>query len=141
MKLNIIYWSGTGNTEEMAKLIAEGARESGATVEIKTVDKAKIEDVKDCDLLVLGSPSMGAEVIEECEMEPFVQSIEGEVSGKKMILFGSYGWGNGEFMTDWEERMESLGAELLDREVIVREFPEGNDRDKLIEIGRKVVKM
>lgn len=141
MKVNIIYWSGTGNTEEMAKLIAEGARESGATVEIKTVDKAEIEDVKDCDLLVLGSPSMGAEVIEECEMEPFVQSIEGEVSGKKMILFGSYGWGNGEFMTDWEERMESLGAELLDREVIVREFPEGNDRDKLIEIGRKVVKM
>lgn len=141
MKVNIIYWSGTGNTEEMAKLIAEGARESGATVEIKTVDKAKIEDVKDCDLLVLGSPSMGAEVIEECEMEPFVQSIEGEVSGKKMILFGSYGWGNGEFMTDWEERMENLGAELLDREVIVREFPEGNDRDKLIEIGRKVVKM
>lgn len=141
MKVNIIYWSGTGNTEEMAKLIAEGARESGATVEIKTVDKAEIEDVKDCDLLVLGSPSMGAEVIEECEMEPFVQSIEGEVAGKKMILFGSYGWGNGEFMTDWEERMESLGAELLDREVIVREFPEGNDRDKLIEIGRKVVKM
>ena len=139
MKVNIIYWSGTGNTEEMAKLIAEGARESGATVEIKTVDKAEIEDVKDCDLLVLGSPSMGAEVIEECEMEPFVQSIEGEVSGKKMILFGSYGWGSGQWMTEWEERMLDAGVDLLEREVIANEFPEGEDKNKLIELGKTIV--
>ena len=141
MKANIIYWSGTGNTEEMAKLIAEGLNDSGASVELKTVDNASIDDVKSCDILILGSPSMGAEVIEECEMEPFVESIEGEVSGKKMVLFGSYGWGNGEFMTNWEERMEGSGAELLEREVIVKEFPEGDDRDKLIEIGKRIGKM
>lgn len=141
MKANIIYWSGTGNTEEMAKLIAEGLNDSGANVELKTVDNASIDDVKNCDVLILGSPSMGVEVIEECEMEPFVESIEGEVSGKKMVLFGSYGWGNGEFMTNWEERMEGSGAELLEREVIVKEFPEGDDRDKLIEIGKRIGKM
>ena len=141
MKANIIYWSGTGNTEEMAKLIAEGLNDSGASVELKTVDNASIDDVKNCDVLILGSPSMGAEVIEECEMEPFVESIEGEVSGKKMVLFGSYGWGNGEFMMNWEERMENSGAELLEREVIVKEFPEGDDRDHLIEVGKRIGKM
>ncbi|GAA0070706.1 flavodoxin [Clostridium sardiniense] len=140
MKINIIYWTGSGNTEEMANLIAKGAREEGAEVNIKTVDGASIDDVKNCDVVMLGSPAMGAEVIEECEMEPFVESIAGEVSGKSMVLFGSYGWGTGEWMTAWEDRMLDAGADLLEREVIANEFPEGETANKLIEIGKNIAK-
>ena len=140
MKVNIIYWTGTGNTEEMAKLIAKGAMENGAEVTLKNVSEASIDDIKNCDVVALGSPAMGAEVIEECEMEPFVESIESEVSGKNMILFGSYGWGTGEWMTSWEERMSDKGANLLETEVIANEFPEGNIVDKLIKIGKNIVK-
>ncbi|MGG7076944.1 flavodoxin [Clostridium sardiniense] len=140
MKINIIYWTGSGNTEEMANLIAKGAKEEGAEVNIKTVDGASIDDVKNYDVVMLGSPAMGAEVIEECEMEPFVESIEGEVSGKSMVLFGSYGWGTGEWMTAWEDRMLDAGADLLEREVIANEFPEGEAANKLIEIGKNIAK-
>lgn len=140
MKINIIYWTGTGNTEEMAKLIAKGAMENGAEVILKNVSEASVDDIKNCDVVALGSPAMGAEVIEECEMEPFVESIESEVSGKDMILFGSYGWGSGEWMTSWEERMSDKGANLLETEVIANEFPEGEVADKLIEIGKNMAK-
>lgn len=140
MKVNIIYWTGTGNTEEMANLIAKGAMENGAEVTLKNVSEASIDDIKNCDVVALGSPAMGAEVIEEGEMEPFVESIESEVSGKDMILFGSYGWGTGEWMTSWEERMSDKGANLLETEVIANEFPEGEVANKLIEIGKNIVK-
>lgn len=140
MKINIIYWTGTGNTEEMANLIAKGAMENGAEVNVKNVSEATIDDIKNCDVVALGSPAMGAEVIEEGEMEPFVESIESEVSGKDMILFGSYGWGTGEWMTSWEERMSDKGANLLETEVIANEFPEGEVANKLIEIGKNIAK-
>ena len=139
MKINIIYWTGSGNTEEMANLIASGAKEEGAEVNLKHVSEATVDDVENCDIVLLGSPAMGDEVIEECEMEPFIQSIEGNVSGKKMILFGSYGWGSGQWMTEWEERMLDAGADLLEREVITNEFPEGEDKNKLIELGKTIV--
>ncbi|MBP1888821.1 flavodoxin short chain [Clostridium moniliforme] len=140
MKINIIYHSSTGNTEEMANLIASGAKESGAEVNLITMDGASIDDVKNCDIVLLGSPAMGAENLEETEVEPFVESIEGEVSGKKMILFGSYGWGGGAFMTEWEDRMLDAGVDLLEREVVVQEFPEGEAAEKLVELGRKISK-
>ena len=140
MKANIIFWSGTGNTKTMAEFLAKGIAEGNGEVTLKEVSEASIEDVKNCDVLLLGSPAMGDEVIEEGEMEPFVEEISGEVSGKKLVLFGSYGWGTGEWMNIWEERMEGLGAELIEREVIVNESPEGDDEKKLIDIGLKISK-
>lgn len=140
MKINIIYYSNTGNTEEMANLIAKGAKEEGAEVNLMTFSEASVEDVKNCDIVLLGGPAMGAENLEESEVEPFVESIEGEVSGKKMVLFGSFGWGGGAYMTEWENRMEENGAELLEKEVVVQEAPEGEDEEKLIELGKKIAK-
>ncbi|MGV3024149.1 flavodoxin [Clostridium thermobutyricum] len=140
MKVNIIYWTGTGNTEEMANLLAKGVKEAGAELTIKTVGESSKEDITNCDLVMLGSPAMGSEVIEEMEMEPFVEEIKEVVSGKDMILFGSYGWGTGEWMELWEERMEGYGANLVKNGVITNEFPEGEEREKLIEIGKSVVK-
>lgn len=140
MKINVIYYSSTGNTKKMAELIASGAKENGAEVNLFTMDSASENEIKDSDIVLLGSPAMGAENLEETEVEPFIESIEGEVSGKKMILFGSYGWGGGAFMDEWEQRMEDNGAELLEKSVVVKGEPEGEDSDKLVELGRRISK-
>jgi flavodoxin short chain len=129
MKINIIYWSGTGNTEAMAKLIKEGADGKGASTTLKTVSDASDADL-DCDVLALGCPSMGVEVLEETVFEPFIASIEGKVSGKALALFGSYGWGDGEWMNDWDVRMKNAGAKLVTESLIVNEAPEGEDIER-----------
>ena len=126
MQINIIYWSGTGNTEAMANFIKEGAESAGATVFLKTVSAASADDIN-CDILVLGCPSMGDEVLEESEFEPFIASIESNLGGKKLALFGSYGWGDGQWMREWNERMENAGAELVIESLIVNEAPEGQE--------------
>ncbi len=137
-KVNIIYWTGTGNTESMANLIAEGAKEKGADVNLINVSSASEADVKDADVVALGSPAMGAEVIEEAEMEPFVESISGAVSGKKIALFGSYGWGDGEWMRSWVERMEGYGANLVNDGLIVNEAPEGESEEECKNLGKEL---
>lgn len=137
-KVNIIYWTGTGNTESMANLIAEGAKEKGADVNLINVSSAGEADVKDADVVALGSPAMGAEVIEEAEMEPFVESISGAVSGKKIALFGSYGWGDGEWMRSWVERMEGYGANLVNDGLIVNEAPEGESEEECKNLGKEL---
>ncbi|MDR1961049.1 MAG: flavodoxin [Gracilibacteraceae bacterium] len=136
MKLTVIYWSGTGNTEEMADLIADGARDAGSEVEVKSVDEADPRDVGACDVLALGCPSMGDEVLEEDEFEPYVASIENAIKGKKMALFGSYGWGDGQWMRDWVQRMRDAGAELLADGLIVNEAPVGDDIERCKSLGR-----
>lgn len=122
-KITVIYWSGTGNTEMMAKAVVKGAQASGSEVKLLTVDQASLDDVVNADGIALGCPSMGAEVLEEEEMEPFVESIKEVVSGKSVVLFGSYDWGNGEWMKDWETRMEGYGANLVDEGLILQLEP------------------
>ena len=126
MQINVIYWSGTGNTEAMANLIKEGAEGAGATVNLKNVSAASVADTN-CDVLVLGCPSMGDEVLEESEFEPFMASIEGSISGKKVALFGSYGWGDGQWMREWGERVKTAGATLAAESLIVNEAPSGQE--------------
>ena len=135
----IIYWSGTGNTEKMAELIDKGITEKGESSKLINVSSATIEDVNDADILVLGSPSMGSEVIEESEMEPFVESIKEAVKDKSVALFGSYGWGDGEWMRNWEERMSGYGANIVKDSLIVNEAPEGDDETHCIEFGKSLV--
>lgn len=132
MKTAVIYWSGTGNTEAMAKAIAEGA---GA--DIFTVSEFG-GSVSDYDVIAFGCPAMGAEVLEEEEFEPFFTSVEGSLSGKKVILFGSYGWGDGEWMRNWEERTKATGAEIVDGAgVMVNETPSDDDLANLKELGAR----
>ena len=132
MKTAVIYWSGTGNTEAMASAIAEGA---GA--DIFTVSEFG-GSVTDYDVIAFGCPAMGAEVLEEEEFEPFFTSVEGSLGGKKVILFGSYGWGDGEWMRNWEERTKKTGAELVDGAgVMVNETPSDDDLAKLKELGAR----
>lgn len=118
MKIAVIYWSGTGNTEAMASAVAEGA---GA--ELYSVSQFS-GDVTEYDRLAFGCPAMGAENLEEGEFEPFFEGIESKLSGKKVALFGSYGWGDGEWMRTWEDTCRSDGAVLACESVICCEAPE-----------------
>ncbi len=122
----IIYWSGTGNTESMAEAMLESAKNVGTEVELLEVSDASVDHVKNAEYVALGCPSMGDEVLEEDDMEPFVASLEGLVAGKKLLLFGSYGWGDGQWMRDWEERMKGYGATLVDEGLIVNEEPDAD---------------
>lgn len=135
MKSAVIYWSSTGNTEMMAKAIAEGA---GA--DLFTVSEFG-GNIADYDRIAFGCPAMGAEVLEEDEFDPFFASIEGSLSGKTIGLFGSYGWGDGEWMRSWEERVKADGATLLSNEgLIVNETPSDDDLAKCKEFGENLVK-
>ena len=134
MKTAVIYWSATGNTEAMANAVA-----AGAGVEAVTVSDFS-GDIKEYAALALGCPAMGDEVLEESKFEPFFASIEGELSGKKVLLFGSYGWGDGQWMRDWEERTKAAGAELVGGEgCIVNDSPTDDDIEKLKELGTQIV--
>lgn len=131
MKTAVIYWSGTGNTEAMAKAVAEGA---GA--ELFGVFDFSVS-IDDYDAVAFGCPAMGAEELEESEFEPFFSSVEIKLSGKKVALFGSYGWGDGEWMRNWEDRVKDDGAVLLNDEgLIANEFPSDEDLDKCKALGK-----
>ena len=133
MKTAVIYWSGTGNTEAMAKAAAEGAN-----AELFSVSEFS-GNVADYDAIAFGCPAMGAEVLEEDEFEPFFTAAEGSLSGKKVLLFGSYGWGDGEWMRNWEERVKAAGAELVNGEgIIVNEAPSDDDLAKIKEIAAAI---
>ncbi|MGN0608266.1 MAG: flavodoxin [Oscillospiraceae bacterium] len=131
MKTAVIYWSGTGNTEAMAKAVAEGA---GA--ELFSVFDFSVS-IDDYDAVAFGCPAMGAEELEESEFEPFFSSVESKLSGKKVALFGSYGWGDGEWMRNWEDRVKADGAVLVNGEgLIANEAPSDDDLEKCRELGR-----
>ena len=133
MKTAVIYWSGTGNTEAMANAVAEGADVDAMTVSDFSGDAA------DFDALAFGCPAMGAEVLEEDEFEPFFTGIESKLSGKKVFLFGSYGWGDGEWMRNWQDRVTAAGAELVGGEgYTVNEAPSDDDLAKLKAIGAEL---
>ena len=112
-KVLIVYVTTTGNTGKMAEIIAESAKAAGADVTCKTVGEASVSEIAGYDVIALGSPAMGADVIEEAEMEPFFTEAAGSLSGKKVALFGSYDWGDGEWLRTWEDRCKDAGANVI----------------------------
>lgn len=136
----VIYWSATGNTQEMAEAVGAGIDEAGGHAVVEEVSSVKPEQLKEMEAFALGCPAMGAEELEEGEMEPFVSAIEGFVSGKKIGLFGSYDWGDGEWMRLWVERMEQCGASVLDGEgVIANHAPDADALEACKELGKRLV--
>ncbi len=123
-KTAVVYWSGTGNTEEMAKQIAVGAKEAGAEVSVYTSAEFQADMVDNFDAIAFGCPAMGAEELEDTEFAPMFDSCKTNLSGKKIALFGSYGWGDGEWMRLWEEDCKQIGAELICESVICADAPE-----------------
>lgn len=138
--MKIIYFSQTGNTEKMANLILQGIELEGKKVELMEVSSVSSEDVKNEEIIILGCSAYGAEELDESEMEPFVKSLEGQIQGKKVALFGSWGWGNGEWMKEWEKRMESYGGILISEGLTVQESPESENEERCIDFGKLIAK-
>ena len=123
-KIAVVYWSSTGNTEAMANAVAEGAKNAGADVTMYTATDFSGSLVQEFDAIAFGCPSMGAEQLEETEFEPMFSDCESSLKGKTIGLFGSYGWGDGEWMRDWEETCRNAGANLVGEGVICMEAPD-----------------
>ena len=139
-KIKVVFWTGSGNTEAMANAIVEGINGAGKEGEAVFVSDITPGDLAGESVFALGCPAMGAEVLEETEMEPFVEALESSVNGKKIALFGSYGWGDGEWMRSWVERMTAAGAKMAEPEgVIANETPGSDDLDACKAAGAKLV--
>lgn len=137
----VIYWSGTGNTETMAQSVAEGIDGAGAHAVVAAVGSVSADVLKDADSFALGCPAMGAEQLEESEMEPFVTEVEAFVAGKTVGLFGSYDWGDGEWMREWASRMESAGAKIAGGEgVIANNTPDDDALEACKALGAELAK-
>lgn len=138
-KIYVVYWSQTGNTEAMAEAVARGIRSEGKESVVVEVGSISPEELKEEAVFALGCPAMGAEVLEESEMEPFVETLEAFVKGKTVGLFGSYGWGDGEWMRNWEARMQQAGANVIGGEgVICQETPDQEALEKCEELGKNL---
>lgn len=124
MKIAVVFWSGTGNTEAMANAVADGARSAGAEVALLTCDQFGAAQIDGYDAFAFGCPAMGAEVLEEEEFQPMFDACKPRLAGKRIALFGSYGWGDGEWMRTWEEDCLSAGAVLACESVICTDDPD-----------------
>lgn len=136
-KVNVVFWSQSGNTEAMANAVGTGVTEAGGEANVIFVADASLDELKNAKAFALGCPAMGAEVLEEGEMEPFVSDLEGFVSGKTIGLFGSYGWGDGQWMRDWVDRMTAAGATVVNGEgVICQDAPDDSAEAECKELGK-----
>ena len=137
-KTAVIYWSGTGNTEAMANAVAEGMREAGAECAVWTPADVSADAVKELDAAALGCPAMGAEELEETEFAPMFDAVKSALAGKAVGLFGSYGWGDGEWMRDWENDVKATGGELVREGVICCEAPDDEALAACRALGKKL---
>ena len=138
-QIAIVYWSGTGNTETMARCIAEGVKEAGGQAQLLGPGEFSADRFSDFSAVAFGCSAMGAEQLEEAEFEPMFSSVEGALGGKKIALFGSYGWGDGQWMRDWCARCEDAGANLFEEEgLIAHEAPDAQGQEACRELGRRL---
>ena len=138
-KTAVIYWSGTGNTEAMANAVAEGMREAGAECAVWTPADVGADAVKELDAAALGWPAMGAEELEETEFAPMFDAVKSALAGKSVGLFGSYGWGDGEWMRTWESDCDSAGVNLVCESVICTETPDDAALEACRALGKALV--
>lgn len=136
-KCAIVYWSGTGNTKAMADLVQQG---TGGTADMFTASEFSADKVAQYDAIAFGCPSMGAEELEESEFAPMFDSVESALSGKKIALFGSFGWGDGEWMRNWQARCESAGAKLLEDGLTCCGAPAGKQAEDCVDLGSTLSK-
>lgn len=138
-KIYVIYWSQTGNTQAMAEAVGRGIVSGGKEAVVAMVGEASIEELKKAKAFALGCPAMGAEVLEEMEMEPFVSDVESFAAGKNIALFGSYGWGDGEWMRQWTDRMSAAGANVVNGEgLICHEMPDADGLSECEALGSQL---
>ena len=138
-KVAVVYWSSTGNTEAMANAVADGIREKGGEAVLHTCEDFDGSKVAEYDAIAFGCPAMGDEVLEDTEFEPMFDGCKDALKGKNIALFGSYGWGDGEWMRTWAERMEQAGAQIVGGEGLICHGTPGADAiDECESLGREV---
>ncbi len=137
MKAAVVYWSGTGNTAAMADLVLEGMKSAGADAE--QIECSAVTDLSAYEAIAFGCPAMGSEQLEDSEFEPMFDSVKKKLSGKAVALFGSYGWGDGEWMRNWEDDCKACGINLVTESVLVNGAPEGEDAEACRELGKALV--
>lgn len=137
MATSVVYWSGTGNTQTMAESIAKGISQGGNEANLMSVDEVNVEALLSEPAFALGCPAMGDEVLEEGEMEPFIEAIEGKINGKNILLFGSYDWGDGGWMRDWVERMKNANANVITGDGIIANNDPDDEAKNLCENAGK----
>ena len=137
-KVAVVFWSSSGNTETMAEAVLEGAKGAGAEAEMINCADFNADMVDQYDGIALGCPAMGDEVLEEDEFEPLYSSCEPKLSGKKVGLFGSYGWGDGDWMRNWEESCKGAGAALAGEGVICQEEPDDEAVENCKALGKSL---
>lgn len=141
-KMIVAFWTQTGNTGIMAETVGKGISGAGKEAEVLEISSVSMDDLKKAPVFALGCPAMGDEVLEEGEMEPFVMEVESFAAGKKIALFGSYGWGDGQWMRDWEERMKKAGAVIVGGEgVTAHETPDDDALEACMELGRQMAEL
>ena len=137
-KVAVVYWSGSGNTEAMADKVAEGAKAAGAEVEVISADDFAGTDIEGFDGVAFGCPAMGDEELEDSVFQPVFEACEPKLAGKKVALFGSYGWSDGEWMRSWEEKCKNDGVVLAADSVICNEEPDDEAQAACIELGKAI---
>lgn len=135
-KIAVVFWTGTGNTELMANEVAAGAREAGAEVSVFNTSAFKVESANEFDKFALGCPAMGAEELEDSEFQPMYDQLKKQISGKEVVLFGSYGWGGGEWMNPWKEDAANAGLVLADDPLAIEGSPDDDGNAKCRELGK-----
>ena len=138
MKIAVVYWSGTGNTEAMAGAVARGVEESGSQADL--LKNISANELGSYDAIAFGCPAMGAEELEDSEFGPMFSALEGSLNGRKIALFGSYGWGDGEWMRTWEARCKDDGVVLVCESVICNEAPDDKALDDCKALGKALTK-
>ena len=138
-KIAVVYWSGTGNTEAMALAVLDGVKEAGAEGVMLSAAEFDVSMIDNFDAIAFGCPSMGAEELEESEFAPMFEACEAKLSGKKIALFGSYGWGDGEWMRNWEETCKNDGAILACDFVICNEAPDDSGIADCKALGKALI--
>lgn len=139
-KVAVVYFSMTGNTQAMAEAVADGIRNAGGSADVMECNAFNASMVDAYDAIAFGCPAMGAEQLEESSFEPMFTEVEGSLKDKKVGLFGSYGWGSGEWMQLWSDRVEASGANLVNEGVIANYTPDGDAIAACNELGAKLCK-
>ena len=135
-KIAVVYWSGTGNTEKMANAIVDSAKENGADVSLFFCDDFSAQKMDEFDRIAFGCPAMGDEVLEEESFEPMFSSCEEKISGKEIAIFGSYEWNSGEWMVNWENRVNDKGAKLVYPPLPAYDDPDEDAIEKCKKLGK-----
>jgi flavodoxin I len=139
-KVAVVYWSSTGNTEMMAKAIIEGAEGVGSIATLLKASNFEVSMVSEYDTIAFGCSSMGAEQLDDTEFEPMFESVKDSLKDKKVALFGSYGWGDGEWMRTWEEDTRNNGANIVVKSLIINETPDADGLNRSREFGKNIAK-